>query len=299
MSLKLMDGCEVFWEKYGDLVEKFWHAWFGAYGRELGNPQRVFWEEPEGLEEWVRVQEEAGRPCYMSSQFYSGPDQVSYLDRLFFDFDSKEDPGKALKEAGDLAEALRRYYGARSLLCFSGRKGYHVHVWFRDPIPVQGLSPHHVRELYKAVVDMVLLGLSYETLDRPASGDVKRLSRIPYTRHQKSGLLCVPVDLRGRPVLVFPDQLAGLREHGLPMDLVEAAMKRINLEALRPKKRAPAKLRREFKELRPCVEAILERGPDSHEERLVCLFEMLAKGVPEGEIVARLCLLYTSPSPRD
>jgi hypothetical protein len=79
----------------------------------------------------------------------------------------------------------------KPLLVFSGKKGYHVYTWFRTAI--QG-SEEQLKQIYGKTQEKLLLGLEYETLDPNPLGDIKRLARVPFSTHHKSGNLCRPIN---------------------------------------------------------------------------------------------------------
>ena len=164
------------------LICDLWTEWFGVGGRELGNPARRYAATPAGLSTWIAQNDFERRPGFMSVHYYGAPDRVSRLDRLFFDFDSPN-LDQAWRDARDFSENLIQFYGVRPLVAFSGRKGFHVYIWLQRPVGGE-LSPEHLKELYRELQTMLLRGLSYKTLDRQVLGDVKRLARIPYTRHE-------------------------------------------------------------------------------------------------------------------
>jgi len=269
---------------YGDLSEEFWTEWFGVGGRELGNPARRYAATPVGLSTWIAQNDFERRPSFMSVQPYRTRGRVACLERLFFDFDSP-DLEKAWEDARGFAQTLQAFYEVSPLLCFSGRKGYHVHLWLQTPVGGD-LSQGHLKELYRELQTMLLRGLSYKTLDRQVLGDVKRLARIPYTRHEKSGRLCVPVDMERRPVLLMPGALEGYRRHGLKADLVRLAAEKVNkriLEAQRPKPR-PGKPRGD-RGLRPCMEDFMTRSSLDHKLRVALAAELHAHGWSEPRII--------------
>ena len=244
------------------IIEEFWRVWFiggsdPGEGRELGNPQREYWADPEGLPYWIGLNELERRPSYISVAVYAGRNQVLAIDRLYYDFDSEEDLEAAWRDGQTLAQTLRRRYGAESLIAFSGRKGYHVYVFLEKPY-----RGPHLKEVYAELQAMTLRGLELQTLDRHVIGDVKRFARIPYTVHEKSGRLCHPVDHRRLPLLVDPNSLWALRHRGIPREVVEIALSHIEesrvAEERRRLPRWRIKPKYERRDLRPCLRRVLE-----------------------------------------
>jgi len=274
------------------IIEEFWRAWFiggsnPGEGRELGNPSRIFSKDPSELPLWIALNEAKRLPSYMGIAVYSERDSPAAIDRLFYDFDSKDDLEVAWRDTQTLAQALERRYGCQPLIAFSGSKGFHIYAFLEKPY-----RGSRLREVYAELQAMTLRGLSLQTLDRAVIGDVKRLSRIPYTLHEKSGTLCIPVDHRGRPILIDASTLCALRHRGIPWGVVEIALshieERAQAEGVRRtrsgcgfKSHRP-RLQGEWEPRpRPCIEAALHKsldGEKGHLMRLAILREYQALG---------------------
>jgi len=130
----------------------FFNEWFGIYaGRELGNPERWFTDQPKDLEDHVRKCAENNLPCLMSVQPYNARDQPFGLEKIFFDFDSKGDLAKAWKEAKAFAQALTKYYNVHPFLAFSGSKGYHVYVFLESTVTFPTWRLDFVKHIYETL----------------------------------------------------------------------------------------------------------------------------------------------------
>lgn len=125
------------------------------------------------------------------------------------DFDGTGTDHAALEEA--LKPALRfgraaRAMGLRPYLGFSGRRGWHVYIFFEDPIPAWA-----ARAALKCVVRESGLEVKeiYPAGDRADDSYYPRPLKLPYGRHQEGGWAGI-VDLRhlwqddGRPALANP-----------------------------------------------------------------------------------------------
>ena len=99
----------------------------------------------------------------MSVQPFNGRNSVSWVEKLFFDFDST-DLNLAWKEAGALAMMLQDNYEVKSLVCFSDSKGYHVYVWLQQI--EQFDSTEIAKGFYQTSQELLLKGLSFKTLDK-------------------------------------------------------------------------------------------------------------------------------------
>lgn len=104
--------------------------------------------------------------------------------KLFWDFDNKNDPGKALKDANKLVGRLKEngFYESDIQAYFSGSKGATIIIEQN-----QNLTPQQVQSI---CVDK--FGKDLETLDTGIY-DAARVLRIPYTMHQGSGMRKIPI----------------------------------------------------------------------------------------------------------
>jgi len=267
-----------------DWLRRFWTSWFGWHaGREVGNPYRKWIHLPKDFIAFIRDCERLRKPCYLSVQPFKKRDEVYGLDRLFFDFDSDGDLDKAWKGASDFAEKLKRFYGITPLITFSGRKGYHVYVFLWETIEFKESQQHLLKPIYSLLQDKLLKGLKYETLDEGVIGDVKRLARVPYTTHEKSGLKCHPVTLKQQKLWVF--SLKGYRRHGI----TEAFFRKVVEEAKLQKKlnetlQKYPRRHINFKGMRPCLLEALKNPQLDHKTRVAIVAEAYEAGLSIQEI---------------
>lgn len=106
-------------------------------------------------------------------------------DRIWFDFDSEKDVSLAQKDALTVIERLQKY-GIKSNnieVYFSGNRGFEVTVRFN-----RMLTPEQVQSLA-----INKFGKDLSTLDISLY-DNSQILRLPFTRHQKSGLFKIPLD---------------------------------------------------------------------------------------------------------
>ncbi|MGF3573513.1 MAG: DNA primase small subunit domain-containing protein [Candidatus Bathyarchaeia archaeon] len=277
------------------LNQDFWRAWFGFHaGREAGNPHRTFLQNVNSLLPYIQEREAKCEPCFLSVQPYRARDQVYGLDRLFFDFDSKEDlPSldKAWKETRHFVSALKRFYDLTPLIVFSGRRGYHVYVWLWQVVEFKSSQKALAKEIYALLQKKLLKGLKYETLDPEVLGDIKRLARVPYTIHEKSGLLCEPVTQNRQSLLVLPPALDGYRKHGIQEELFRKLVEEVKLtrkiEESRKRRRIIIRLPT-GSHIRPCITEALQTSLDGeygHLMRLAIAVEYLNNGYTIDKIV--------------
>lgn len=190
--------------------------------------------------------------AYYSSAYYEDPsaemERKGWLGAdLIFDIDADHLPKRTLKRAKlevmKLVRILTTDFGVseRDLeIVFSGRRGYHVHVYddrFRwldsaerreiaDYLTLTGLNVKRMSRMGMRITRCVEMGMDEDRcksklavhIDPPVTADVKRLIRLPYSLHGKTGLIVMPVDLDGleefdplRDALAFGDERVKVR----------------------------------------------------------------------------------------
>jgi hypothetical protein len=113
-------------------------------------------------------------------------------------------------------------------------------------------------------------------------GDIKRVSRVPYTFHEKSGNLCVSLSLDHAPLLI--SNLEGFRKAGLNNHFTKLCYKQTQKGA--DIKRLCLRYRN-VKGVRPCVSAALNKqldGQGGHLMRLAIAIEHLHLGMQPSQI---------------
>jgi hypothetical protein len=123
---------------------------------------------------------------------------TAIIDRLYLDFDSKEDLSLALKETCITRDALQDL-SIEVHSYFSGQKGTANYIDF-SPTPIAVENKKEVLGLFWDIVHEGLYSgsrrLTLSTLDGGSvRGDIARVSRLPNTPH-KSGYFCVPLTAR-------------------------------------------------------------------------------------------------------
>lgn len=296
--------------RLGEAHREFWAAWFGyASGREVlvAAPTKSGWtrawlEDPGLFMEHVARCEEVGWPCYMSVNTYGRRGRIHALDRLFWDFDSKEEPpdlDAAWRDARRLHDTLEQLHHVRSLIVASGMKGYHVHAFLSTSVTVEPGTELVAKATVRLLQARLIQGLQLPTLDRGVVGDIARLARVPYTIHHPKELkdgtvllggLCQPLTPEREDLLLDTSDVDGLRDRGVPIKAVGSAIRSAWLgEEIRRARRekggtgGPPRL----KGVRPCLEALLRRGHFSHRMRVAVVTEYHHQaGLGEDELVA-------------
>jgi len=260
----------------------FLFEWFGIHGgREIfikNHRTREFINTSEQLENYTRDCKALKSPCFVSVQPYRDRNSIFGLEKLFFDFDCKENPGKAWKDVTKFAHILRDYYGLKSLVTFSGRKGYHLYVWLWSTVQIHTEREEFIKNVYDGLQKKLLKGLKFETLDPNPLGDIKRLARLPYSIHEETGKVCQPINLKHEPITI--PKLEEYRRHGLDSRFLEKVCKEVKI---RDKIKIP-RFSKTFKssgEVRPCIEAAIHANLESetgHKMRLAIACEYLNNG---------------------
>jgi hypothetical protein len=275
--------------KSSKAVNRFLMKWFGFLeGRELGKPERFFTKDPRDMFNLMDETLELRRPAYMSVQPYKGRDQPHAIEKLFFDFDSDGNLDRAWSDVCKLADHLIRFYDVRPLIVFSGNRGYHLYVFLSRPLAFEFEEIEAAKQIYLELQRALLRGLDLKTLDQCSLGDLKRLSRIPFSLNEKSGELCQPVDLNRR--FYVPSGLLGFQTFGLSEDRIrkvcESVKEEMLLKRLLRHKPKPANIRR--RGIRPEVQYLIDQAKSgvelNHIHRVIILFEMIACGCSDQEI---------------
>jgi hypothetical protein len=267
--------------------EELWHEFFGNFGRDLGNPQRWFSNNPQDIYQFIDDCIKNKLPAFISVQPKKDKNTIQGIEKLFFDFDySATTEAKTEAEKASLWEEMEtevkfflNHLDELNIkpLVVKTCKGFHVYVFLDS---VYGLeSQKLLKEVYKQLQHALLEGLDYRYIDWHVVGDINRLSRIPLSIHQKTGQECIVVDNQLRP-----DKIRSLEFFRL-YGLKEADIKAVVRKIVRNKKPIdnipqdyPVNINRNFKEIRPCFKKALNAGEMCHDQRLALLLEIYSLG---------------------
>ena len=172
--------------------------------------QRVHITTLEDFTDYLKRMQQLNFHCWLTVFPCNAYDTPAVIDKLYFDFDSKTNIEAAWNEANHFQEKLKHNFQAESLLVYSGSKGFNLYVWLKIPFFE---SVKNLKATYDRIQRTLLLGTNYKTLDQNPIGDIKRVSRVPYTIHPKSRSLCVPVNSNWQPLALF--SLDFYRQNGL------------------------------------------------------------------------------------
>ena len=276
--------------KSGDSpLHLFWAKWFGDVGRGVGNPQRDFVGNNTDFINWIEANERQGRCSYASVQNFNAYEQVYSLDKCFFDFDCKESPEKAEIDALNFVRTLMNSTERIiPFIAFSGKKGYHVYTFLQQPFGL-GMEKQALKEVYGTLQRMLLGFRKYATLDSSVIGDIAQLARIPYTHHEKSKKLCLPVDVHGNDLEPNPMMVDVHRKNGVSFDLCKEALYltgRTKKKEEKLRNQRKPKLSKFYRDqMRPCIKEALKRSHVSHKMRVAMMAELHASGWGLNRIV--------------
>jgi len=139
--------------------------------------------------------------CYITvysfESWHGRPDNAT-IDRIYLDLDHHTNPEFAVTDAIRLIEGLHSKYDIETTQYFSGKKGIALYIDF-EPVPIAPENKKGVVKGFQQHILMEVFHLQFEgqggTVDQSVIGDINRVSRLPNTKHQLSGLYCIPVTL--------------------------------------------------------------------------------------------------------
>ena len=106
--------------------------------------------------------------------------KTAHVDGVFFDFDDKDDPQKAIRDAAEVAAYVGHCTGN-----FSGAKGAHLWLTCHPVDLIPDLKGHVIRQFVNNLVDVLP---ELDTLDFAVVGDTSRVRRIIDSVHPKMKL---------------------------------------------------------------------------------------------------------------
>jgi hypothetical protein len=261
-------------------VGQFWKAWFGLTGREVGMPFRTYCQDEQAFLAFINSCMNRQNPSYVSVNPYSARNQLYGLEKLYFDFDCREDPNRAWIEAQDFAHVLIERFRVKPLLVFSGMKGYHVYVWLWNVVTITSNEAWFIKNVCQQLQQQLLHELHYHTLDFTPLGDVKRLARIPYTLHQESKQRCQPVFLSHDPRSPSSIDLEEHRRHGITQTFFSQVVKAVQQAHHQLTQKRKKYDRRVLSRIRAPIQQLMDRALRGerlgHMQRLAVACELIA-----------------------
>jgi hypothetical protein len=136
---------------------------------------------------------------FTSVAYYINIDDVSMAesrasyDRVYYDFDSKDNPKLAIDKALEFAKSLKARFSAGAVVAFSGLHGAHITIPLRKPISWT---------IYARLWDILIAPYDFKELVDKKVREPKRIYRVPYTYNIKedgAGFSYI-MDLSGRRI---------------------------------------------------------------------------------------------------
>jgi len=183
--------------------EEFLLQFFGSFGRDLGNPERWFTDNPTDVFPFIEECAENNAPAFISVQPEKDKAQPMGIEKVFFDFDYCKNSEilaetETQKRKSELREEVK--YFLKQLSCLNirplivkTRRGYHVHVFF-DSVYEINREFDFWKQVYRQLQLGLLLEHNYRFIDYAVVGDINRMCRIPFSIHEKSGEECKVVN---------------------------------------------------------------------------------------------------------
>jgi len=293
--------------------EEFLFQFFGNFGREFGNPKQWFTNDPTQVFPFIEECRVNKVPAFMSVQPRKEHYKVLGIEKLFFDFDyadktyintldakiAKGELTESEKETDlafrkeDLLKEVKRFVNKLINpedpkafpilpLIVKTNKGYHVYIYF-DRIYVIDDRSDFWCSVYGLLYRRFYKGYNFKYVDITSENDIFRMSRIPFSIHEKSGAECVIVDEDLKPTKIRGlglQKQSGLKQQDL-LDAIKMS------ETIIVKKSDKAKLRKIFSDasvtytqggsIRPCFLQALEYKEMANEMRLCFLLELWYK----------------------
>jgi hypothetical protein len=197
---------------FTDSFKEFFRKWWSGYNnvardmvREIGYCIGVMRQgnfvRDAGLLEWalkaIPFNEFKQLNLFTSIAYYINIDDINtaeskaFYDRVYFDFDSKDNPKLAIEKALEFVKSLKARFGVEAIASFSGLHGAHVTVPLKKPTNWS---------IYERLWDVLIAPYDFRNLVDRKVREPKRIYRVPYTYNVKedgTGLSYI-MDLSGR-----------------------------------------------------------------------------------------------------
>ena len=244
----------------------------------------------------TKLVEDAVPGLYISVNPYNSETmEIRSIERLYFDFDCKDKVRYAFDDCMNFCKKMLEFYNVSPLVFFSGSKGYAVYVFLQEPV----FGPEkELKELYEELQTMLVKPDNYKWLDPQPFGDLKRVSRVPFSVHQKSKELCIPVDVSGYPPKTYKPDMGFVeihRQYGVSSRVVDVARSNI-ANNKRKQKLSSNKTFNAGGEPRPCLVDVMmspvfprvKKGYDGHNLLVSTIIEYFYNGYSKEQILELL-----------
>ncbi len=280
--------------------EEFLLEFFGAFSRDLGNPQRWFTTNPTDLFPFIEECAENRVPAFISVQPMKRKAQPLGIEKVFFDFDYCKNneilpDAETQKRKAELREEVKHFLKKLNdlnikPLVVQTRRGYHVHIFF-DSVYEIDEDVVFSKQTYRQLQLDLLNECNYRFIDFAVVGDINRMCRIPLSIHEKSSEECIIVNNQLKEEKVRSIEYFKL--YGLKRKDIESARKKAKeLEKTNKERRTKYVDRNLVFEssdgIRPCFVKALNSGEMCHQQRLALLSEAYSLGFHSPESIIEL-----------
>lgn len=167
---------------------------FNLMPRFVGNPNQYMIETYKEFHDFVRANNGI-KTCFTSVYTFNKPVTQVLIDKTFLDLDHEKKPHNAFYDMQNLAAYTQEMYQIPTYPVYTGSKGYHGYTGFRP----EWYDLDTATTLIRAVQTHLVNKAKLRTADPKVVGDVRRLCRIPYTKHVSqhmhvNGRYCMPLD---------------------------------------------------------------------------------------------------------
>jgi len=277
-----------------DWIEK-WFCRFRGHGREIvienEYTNRDYVHSVETFKRLLVASVNTNQNFYSSVQHFRDYGVISGLDKVYFDFDCKNNISYAVNDAYTLLSKIEDNWGIKGLVVKSGHKGAHLYYWLPEKL-MTGLCETVTDYYYlKKVLNHIICELTKEkeirdlcktfsTMDRRVITEVRRVSRVPYSRHKTTGARVEPFN---------PDLLYVRENYLVPMEICVSAVEKatIDLEkkiiddASRPVTESNMRHWR----IRSCLKNAMEDSHPPHEARRAFVFDAFYAGWTRSQLI--------------
>jgi len=286
--------------------QQFLIEFFGPLGRELGDPDQRFTDNPMDIFEHVERCKWEKKPAFISVQprfrHHSKTTFGIYgIEKIFYDFDYgkksdnlSERQIKHHKKKMELeVKIFLNHLGKLGIipLVIKTRKGYHFYVYF-DSIYQIDSNEDFWKQVYTILYMRLLSNRhKYKYTDVTSKEDIARLCRIPTSIHQVTGDECVILDISLKPTKFRSIEfykVNGLKHDDFVRAVEQASIDRakhkIEVETLKQERKETWTVLHGFTgEIRPCFKKFMDAGEAQHQVRLAMAIEAFYAGYKTRE----------------
>jgi hypothetical protein len=182
----------------------FHDAWLdhvhGEYERGISVTEKIKQERVQNEEHYLDLLSQASGHCYVTNHVFNkwrgiktvktNPSPRIY--KIYIDLDADPKKGTTILDAYKDYRILINWIKKMETPAqgvFSGGKGFNIYL-FTGPEGVQLKRP---KLIIGTFINKLTTLLNLKTVDRKTTVDIMRITRIPFTKHAKSGYYCIPV----------------------------------------------------------------------------------------------------------